>query len=79
MGAEVVGQKGDAWEEHSGKVGAGSRVRLAGGGEGAGRVSSVVTMRDGPHVRTAVALLSGLKSALVLPSDPQSWFSLMRL
>ena len=54
-------------------------MRLAGGGEGAGRVSSVVTMRDGPHVRTAVALLSGLKSALVLPSDPQSWFSLMRL
>ena len=39
MGAEVVGQKGDAWEEHSGKVGAGSRVRLAGGAqwEGGGR------------------------------------------
>lgn len=33
VGAEVVGQKGDTWEECSGKVGAGSWVRLAGGAQ----------------------------------------------
>lgn len=75
VGAEVVGQKGDTWEEHSEKVGAGSR------GE-AGRQQARargVSHQLWPCVRPAVTLLSGLGSMLVLSSDPQSWFFLMPL